>query len=598
MSACQEVRTWITSTILVPVERLITESREFCQEIGQWVEEEITRPVERWIEKVEKVCRDLPWPLSWLCDLVTVVVKIVEWVVETVLKWVVTIVCQVVAFVVGIVVEFVLKVVGWLVSFVVCLFSDFWSALKSIYDLWMIIVDAIADIFDFIGVLFDDIVGILDDFERLLDSLAETLGWLGVVLGLVKGIVGFVRRLVELVRDIVAGIGDLIEGILSLNLCKILRALADVGMGIVRAVLELLLPALGWLIGGLPGLLIGLGIKLLGAMIAGVRDTVVLKQGEDIIRDKINAAFGAGSERANRSIDKLHLNTRIAGLPFQADARRMFLSSRSRELDLRDLHNRGVVDLYALAGYISSCKDGFNETDGEVVYAGTETRVAIVDIDAFLADGPDAVAEFHVFPMTRAKFRMHLEVARKKARFLGIQVNYKSIGSFRATTADWIPLASTEQDGTVQRELLRTVFGRQGNGQDNLSVLPSVAHFHYIKLISSAGADPREHFGLTSWFRPSSGSRGPSGVTYRTRSPEWVLRWVLIHEMGHYWGVNHNAGVRALDEIMYTPADGVAVSASAAFEYLALGGEARFTLGDVGDAWTWITGDGADSLLP
>ena len=47
MSACQDVRTWITSKVLVPIERFITESREFCQEIGQWVEEEITRPVER-----------------------------------------------------------------------------------------------------------------------------------------------------------------------------------------------------------------------------------------------------------------------------------------------------------------------------------------------------------------------------------------------------------------------------------------------------------------------------------------------------------------------------------------------------------------------
>lgn len=597
MSACREVRKWITENVLTPVTRFITEAREVCNEIGQWVEEEITKPVEKWIEKVEKVCRDLPWPLSWLCDLVTVVVKVVEWVVETVVKWVVTIVCQIVTYVIGIIVELVVKVVGWFVSFVVCVFSDFWSAIKSIYDLWMIVVDAIADIFDFVGVLLDDVVSILDDIERLIDSIAETLGWLGVILGVVKGIIGLVRRLVELVRDLVNGIGDLIEGILSFNLCKILRSIADLGTGIGRAILELVMPLVGLAIGGIPGLVIGLIVKLIGAAVAGVRDTVVLKQGEEIIRNKINEAFGSDSARIARALEKLHFNTRIAGLPFQAEARRMFLSSASREVDLRALHNNGVINLYALAGYASGCDDGFNATDGEVVYAGTETRVAVVDIDSFLDEGSSAVAEFHVYPMTRARFRMHLEVARKKARFLGVQLNYKTISEFRTTTTDWIPLASTERDDTVQKQLLGTVFGRQGNGQDDLSILPAVAHFHYIKLIEP-NQPPREHFGLACWFRPSSNDPSPSGVTYRTRSPEWVLRWVLVHEMGHYWGLNHNPGVRGLDEIMYTPADGVSVTGSAVLEYLALGGEARFTLSDVHDVWSWITGDGVTSLLP
>ena len=592
MGACQTVRRWITGNVLVPVERVITQSRQVCEKIGQWVEQHVTKPVEKFISQVQQFCDDLPWPLDWVCDTVTVIVKVVEWVVETVFKWAVTLVCQLVTIIVGIVLEFVLRVIAWLIQFVVCIFTDPLDALKSIYDLWNIILDVVDGIFGLVGTLFDDVLGILDDIDRLIDSVASSLGWLGVILGIIKGIINLIRRLVEIVRDLVTAIKDIVLGILSLNPCQILRGLGDLLVAAGRGLIETGFALLGLWIGGPTGALVGAGIRVVGLLVGGVRDSVQLKQVEQIIEEKIKTAFGSDIARIDRSLEKVHLYTRIVGLPFTADARRMYLSSTARTPDLRELHKNGTIDLHALAGYVSGCKRIFNEVDAEVVYAGTDVRVSYVDIDTYLDEGPDSVPEFQVFPLNRIKFRDYLEIARKKARFIGVQLTYPSIGSLQITKPEWIPLQAGESNDAVQQSIFRDFFGRAGAATDNLSTLPTLAHFHYLPQ-PPAG----ELFGLTTWFRPSIGESKPSGITFRNLALAWVFRWVPIHEMGHYWGLNHNPGARGPDEIMFTLSEGT-LTFSMFYEFLLLGGEPRFTFDDIETVWTWITVDAKDSLLP
>ena len=168
MAACQDVRKWMTKNVLMPVTQFITEARETCNNVQQWIEEQVQQPVDQWISQQEERCRNWPWPLNWLCEAVTVLVKIVVWVVVTVGRWVVTIVCQVVTIVIGIVITFVLQVVSLLVTFVVCIFTDPIAALKSFRDLWTIITDTVSSIFDFVDVLLGDVDGILEmqGFDR------------------------------------------------------------------------------------------------------------------------------------------------------------------------------------------------------------------------------------------------------------------------------------------------------------------------------------------------------------------------------------------------------------------------------------------------
>lgn len=53
-----------------------------CRDVEEWISEN----VEQWVERQEQRCKKWPWPLSWLCSLVTFLVKVVVVVVTKVLR--------------------------------------------------------------------------------------------------------------------------------------------------------------------------------------------------------------------------------------------------------------------------------------------------------------------------------------------------------------------------------------------------------------------------------------------------------------------------------------------------------------------------------
>lgn len=76
-----------------------------CTKITEWIEEEVSKPIEKWEERQAKKCKKRKWydPRGWFCWLVTIVVKVVRWVVVTIGKWVTRTVCKFVSTVVEIV---------------------------------------------------------------------------------------------------------------------------------------------------------------------------------------------------------------------------------------------------------------------------------------------------------------------------------------------------------------------------------------------------------------------------------------------------------------------------------------------------------------
>jgi len=95
-----------------------------CSQITEWIEEEVSKPVEEWEEQQEKKCKDYPWydPRGWVCWFVTILVKVVRWVVVTVGKWVTRTVCKIISTVVNI----VSAVAGGLWKVVVGIFTLDW----------------------------------------------------------------------------------------------------------------------------------------------------------------------------------------------------------------------------------------------------------------------------------------------------------------------------------------------------------------------------------------------------------------------------------------------------------------------------------------
>lgn len=63
---------------------------KICREVEEW----ITENVEQEVKKQERRCKKWPWPLSWLCSLVTFIVRVIV----TVTKKIVRVVCEVVSF--------------------------------------------------------------------------------------------------------------------------------------------------------------------------------------------------------------------------------------------------------------------------------------------------------------------------------------------------------------------------------------------------------------------------------------------------------------------------------------------------------------------
>lgn len=584
MAACQTVQKVMTENVLVPVEEVITEAKEVCEKIDEWFEEQVEQPVHKQSSHAQEQCSDWPWPVDWLCKTVMVIVTIIVWVFVTVGKWVAKIICQTVTFVVGTIVSFAMKVVSWLVSFVVCLFTDIDAAVKSFRDLWTILLDAAGASLDFADTLLADVEGILTDVENLIDTLANAAGWPGLPLGLLKGAIQLARLLTGAGRDALGGAKDLSLGILSGNSCRIFRGLAEIGVAAGRGIIG----------GGL----------VLGTPIGGLRDEYDQKILEETIRVSLDAAFGDDRDRIRRSIEKIGLRVRPMGLPFNVRMKRMFLDSENPRLNPKTLHDAAVIDLYRLAGHRSDCRNKFNEPDAEVVYRGTEMRVTYADLDAYLEGGPGTVTPFRVYPITRAKLRMHTDIAKRKMQSLGILLSF-DFGEVEAFSTDHLPFNVHEAEDNIpredkaQQELFTSIDGRDASG-NGLAEIPAVSHFHYIVF------KDEELFGFTTWFRPSSDpekdDRRVSGVTHRNRAPDWGFRFVPTHELGHYLGLSHdniNGEERGLDEIMYTPKSDVKITASTVLEYMFLSGEPRFTSNDARVVWRWITSPVVrDILLP
>lgn len=576
--ACREVSTWITENVLVPVERVITEAREACEQMRRWVEEEVQQPVESWVSRTEQQCREQScnwWCLccnKWLCWLVTIVVRVVTWIVITVGKWVAYLVCKIVVTVVGIVVELVLKVITRLVTFFVCLFTEPLKALSALWDLFNDIVDAIDDVFGLVVSLLDDVKEILNDVKGLVDGLGRSFCIFGkelcalftAIFGAISGLLAWASDIVDWVQDTVQGVRDLVGGILSLDWCRIQR-----GIGILNVFR-----------------VIGSATRLPGTIFyAGPKSLIDV----DTIQAKIDAslttAFGDNAERLARSRAAANLGGSPVGLPVRLDPRRLAIPSSGF---LLELVRARVIDLYSIAGRFTSCEGKFvyDQFDGEVVYTGTTTKVTKTDIDDFLALGPSAVPSFTVYPIKQEVFRRHLETAARKGLQIGLRFNWHRPVDLPVGETRFVPLAS--DDGTlgdaVQKDLLR-LMGRTDTAEP-LEVIPVIAVFGYVMT---------SLHGLTSWFRPPD--RSPTGTTFRNRFPEVIFQYVPIHEIGHYVGLDHDPHNSA-GEIMWKPSQPTDWGASV-LNYLVTTGEANFTLDDVDRVWAWITGpDVRDRFLP
>jgi hypothetical protein len=585
VNPCTQVKKWIVENIQVPVEKLVTQFQQACEQFKTWWTEQVQQPVEQWVSQLQQTCVEQScnwWCLccnKWLCWLAWVLVKVITWIVVTVLKWLIYWVCKIIAFVFKLIVMIVVAILKWVVVFVVCIFTDPLEALKSFRDLWNDLLDVVEEVVDFVKSLLDDLGGLVGDVEALVSSLLQGLlgsseaNYVGALFaGLLRWLLELGRDAIDIFRDLICNLQDLIFGILRLDWCRVAAGFVDFLTDLARLILLLL--------------------RIPGGLVGGPKDEYELNEVERIVDQALRDAFAGDDAGLAAARKKVALRNRPFGLPVHIDARRFFISSRSATIDLRALDRAGVVNLFAAADLATDCtqQEGPDRGPGEkapgrssfvlnrarwdVVYAGTDTHVDYQTIDTYLKQGPMAVPEFRVYAIRTEIFRRYLDNAVRKGQMLGIRFSW-AISEYEVTQMDEIPVP----DSPAGNDAVMTRLGRTGVG-DDLCRPPALAIFRYAN-------DHRT--GLTSWFRP--GDVHPSGVTFRDRLPEAMFRFTLIHELGHYFGLDH-AGHNGIGFIMFTndPGAGLDVMTVDAFFQIAfLTGEPRFSPDDARTSWSWIT---------
>lgn len=119
MSRCQEFRRWVEEDVIRRLEEIFEKAREECREAR--------KPIERWRQQHEQKCREqecIPWCLccnKWFCWIVTLLIKIIEWLVETI--------CLLIVEILRIITIAIVRIMTWIVELVLCIVEKFCSYL-------------------------------------------------------------------------------------------------------------------------------------------------------------------------------------------------------------------------------------------------------------------------------------------------------------------------------------------------------------------------------------------------------------------------------------------------------------------------------------
>lgn len=400
-----------------------------------------------------------------------------------------------------------------------------------------------------------------------------------VVTWVAKQVINLVVRVVcEIVHDVISAvIGTIIAAIkILVDILRILWNLITLDWeGLKDALKDLLadIVDLGPLIVKWLRIAVAIGLFGLPYVLGYIRDQINEYRLRNYIRDRLDGRYGDDPDCLAAIKDAIHLDHGPFGLDFDATSVRTFVDSstgpRGGPPTLWSLHQAGDIDLYELTGvHVGNILD---RPRAEAYLIDDESPVDAEDLDAYIASG-GAGPHFRVLAFSSSAETEKITVAKDKGRQIGIKFHWDR-DTEEVTGLDQIDINKNQLE-----TFLTTVMGRASDGSDVCKLLAAGV------FTLTDPSDGRHPFGWTTWFTPA---RPVSGLIHRDRRPAGFMKYVLIHECGHYFSLEH-AGHNGLDKIMYSPVQNDWWSWNLILEFLIWSGEPRFTLDDGKKVWDFL----------
>jgi hypothetical protein len=495
-----------------------------CQKVTDWTETKVAKPWEDWEERYEQRCKKRHWydPRSWWCWTVRQLSRIVRWIVVSVWTAIVRFVCRVVS-----------------------------------------------------------------RFLSILWNLAKFLG-------------------------------NLVKALVTWDKCTLQEALGNIADAFISFVMGL------------------------GSISQTIVDPIQTYRLRRYVGEEIDRRFADEPALAEAIKSNVNVANGVFGYRLTVTLHRMFVDSETRTPQsgnrphLFHLHDTKQINLYELAGFEDGCnialKDGGLSGEGWrrslprtalKTYAGggggliesDPPEITREELTEYITSGGTKGPPFRILAMSTRMLKSRVEAAESAGRQLGLILSFDSRLK-EVTDPKFLNFAHEAIYGLVgdpvdcatrpkaQPDYLICEFGRrptknwwccdadfqateiQGAMETALCDLcapVAVAIFRYTDNELSGWAN--NPIGTTGYDHDLSPSP-TSGVTFRAQIPNEGRKWVLIHELGHYFSLTH---VDGFDRIMVSGAKGQGsfLTASAFWRFPFHAGP-RFTLSEGQRAWDFI----------
>lgn len=419
----------------------------------------------------------------------------------------------------------------------------------------------------------------------VVGAVAHVVG--GVVVGVVEGVQDVLGDVLHIVDDVGGIVGSLLRGDLPRlveELLNLVIDVADLGLDLLR---------------------IGTG----GYVVAAIVDNFQRADLREFVRNLITERF-AGHPDLATILARLNLDTAHWGLAAGARSHVMMLDTGTDGVaqTVRAMHTDGELDLYALAGLLSFDSFSFGRARTLVRVIDFTGQPALLPVNravvARFLDGEDL--RLQIFALTPAALHDDLRVARTACARMGFRLDWND--EFDIPTLGRMTTHEITTPAEYRLNLARQGRYFQDSGLKEASTrecpVVTLAAFRY-----ALNARGNEQYGQASGRELREGRRADgcttprgrtdrccalvdrtggtgSGVIYRDFFPHYAARFVLAHEIGHYFGLCH-LGHDGVQNLMFSIAGGSNPLDWGLWQYY-LHSEPRFTHDDAKNAWRFV----------